>query len=283
LTRSTARLAACWRRWAGALGFALLAGCAGTPPPDWALDAKAAVDAAVRADLQGAARVQTLEFQRARTALARSGRLDLAARAELLRCAARVASLELGPCPAFDALAVDATAGDRAYARYLAGSATADDVALLPAHHRAVATGRGADAAVLEGVEDPLARLVGAAVMLQAARASPDVVALDLPCTAQMPPSFVEYALRDGAAAVVVSACGEGACVFRLGQRWTAARLAGTREPHLRSSVPRDRMATVWADAGDAPKVRAALDALRQRLAGSAASTAASQSLHAHG
>ena len=178
LTRSTALLAACRRRWAGALGFALLASCAGTPPPDWALDAKAAVDAAVRADLQGAARVQTLEFQRARTALARSGRLDLAARAELLRCAARVASLELGPCPAFEALAVDATPGDRAYARYLAGSATADDVALLPAHHRAVATGRGADAAVLEGVEDPLARLVGAAVMLQAARASPDVVAL---------------------------------------------------------------------------------------------------------
>lgn len=168
------------RRWLGALGAVLLAaGCAGTPPPDWTLDAKAAVDAAVRADLQGLSRVPAQEHQRARAALARSGRLDLAARAELLRCAARVASLEVGPCPQFDALASDATAADRAYARYLVGAATADDVALLPAHHRAVAhAGRDADAAVLQGIDDPLARLVGAAVWLQSARAGPDVVAL---------------------------------------------------------------------------------------------------------
>jgi hypothetical protein len=178
LTRGALVLAARWRRGAGALAFALLAGCAGTPLPDWELDAKSAVDAAVRADLQGATRVTSQEFQRARAALARSGRLDLAARAELLRCAARVASLELGACMAFDALAADATAGDRAYARYLVGSATADDIALLPAHHRAAATSRGADAAVLEAMADPLARLVGAAVMLQATRASPDVVGL---------------------------------------------------------------------------------------------------------
>ena len=97
--------------------------------------------------------------------------------------------------------------------------------------------------------------------------AGTDVAAFSLLCTAQLPPSFVEYALRDGAAGVLVSACPEDGCEFRLGQRWTAARLQGEREPHLRAAVPRERLALAWADAGDESAVRAALQALRQRLA----------------
>ncbi len=98
------------------------------------------------------------------------------------------------------------------------------------------------------------------------ALAGPDVLPLDLTCTAQMPPSFIEYALRDGAAGVLVSACLEDGCTYRLGQRWTAQRLQGTREPHLRSSVPGDQLATAWADAGDTDTLRSALDDLRARL-----------------
>ncbi len=71
-----------------------------------------------------------------------------------------------------------------------------------------------------------------------AALAAPDVATFSLMCTGMLPPSFVEYALRDGAAAVLVSGCREGGCEFRLGQRWTAQRLSGAREPHLRTSVP---------------------------------------------
>jgi quinol-cytochrome oxidoreductase complex cytochrome b subunit/coenzyme F420-reducing hydrogenase delta subunit/Fe-S-cluster-containing hydrogenase component 2 len=96
--------------------------------------------------------------------------------------------------------------------------------------------------------------------------AAPDVAAFSLMCTGLLPPSFVEYALRDGAAAVLVAGCREGGCEFRLGQRWTEARLAGTREPHLRASVPHDRWTTAWADAGDEGELRAALDRLRSRL-----------------
>jgi ferredoxin/coenzyme F420-reducing hydrogenase delta subunit len=99
-----------------------------------------------------------------------------------------------------------------------------------------------------------------------AALAAPDVATFSLMCTGMLPPSFVEYALRDGAAAVLVSGCREGGCEFRLGQRWTAARLAGTREPHLRASVPAEQLATVWADAGDDAALRAALGQLRSRL-----------------
>ena len=104
--------------------------------------------------------------------------------------------------------------------------------------------------------------------------AGPDVLALDLVCAAQMPPSFVEYALRDGAAGVVVSGCAEGSCIYRLGQRWTAERLQGTREPHLRASVPREQLALAWADAGDEDSVMRALQVLRQHLTDSLAAPA---------
>jgi len=101
--------------------------------------------------------------------------------------------------------------------------------------------------------------------------AAPDVAPFSLMCTGMLPPSFVEYALRDGASAVLVSGCRENGCEFRLGQRWSAARLAGTREPHLRGSVPRDRWATVWGDSGDESALRQAIDQLRTSVRGSAA------------
>jgi coenzyme F420-reducing hydrogenase delta subunit/ferredoxin len=98
--------------------------------------------------------------------------------------------------------------------------------------------------------------------------AAPDVAAFSLLCTGQLPPSFVEYALRDGAAGVLVSACREGGCEFRLGERWTDERLRGAREPHLRNSVPRERVALTWAGVGDEVALRRALASLRSRLGG---------------
>jgi len=111
--------------------------------------------------------------------------------------------------------------------------------------------------------------------------ASPDVLALDLVCAAQLAPSFVEYALRDGASGVVVSGCSEGGCIYRLGQRWTSERLQGTREPHLRASAAPTQLALAWADAGDEASVRAALQGLRQRLADSL-TTPATPGVQAH-
>jgi ferredoxin len=68
-----------------------------------------------------------------------------------------------------------------------------------------------------------------------------DVAAWSVPCIAQVPPSFVDYALRTGARGVLVARCPEHDCEFREGSRWAAERLAGTREPHLRPSVPQSR------------------------------------------
>jgi coenzyme F420-reducing hydrogenase delta subunit/Pyruvate/2-oxoacid:ferredoxin oxidoreductase delta subunit len=100
-----------------------------------------------------------------------------------------------------------------------------------------------------------------------AALAAADVTSLSLICTGMLPPSFVEYALRGGAAGVLVTGCREGGCEFRLGDRWTRQRLLGEREPHLRASVPRERIEVAWADAGDEAAVAATLDALRRRIA----------------
>ena len=160
---------------AGALS---MAGCAGTPPPDWALDAQASVDAAVQAHLNAQPHIEQQEFERARSALARTGRLDLVARVELKRCAARVASLEFETCAAFDVMRADATAADRAYADYLLGEVTPGNVELLPAHHRAVAKTQGADDTnILTGIDDPLARMVAAGVLMRTGRARPEIVA----------------------------------------------------------------------------------------------------------
>ncbi|HLB14115.1 MAG TPA: hydrogenase iron-sulfur subunit [Burkholderiales bacterium] len=96
-----------------------------------------------------------------------------------------------------------------------------------------------------------------------------DTGAVSLLCTGQLPPSFVEYALRSGADGVLVSGCPGDGCHFRLGDAWTEQRLAGEREPHLRASAPRERVRTVWTAsaarlAHELDEFRAALAALRE-------------------
>ena len=72
-------------------------------------------------------------------------------------------------------------------------------------------------------------------------------VVIELECAAMLPPSFLEYTLRMGALGAVVAGCREADCEFRLGDRWVQERLIGTREPHLRTSVPRERIALCWS------------------------------------
>ena len=101
------------------------------------------------------------------------------------------------------------------------------------------------------------------------ALAGPDSAVLELRCLAMLPPSFIEYALRRGAAGVLLLGCREGECAFRLGMQLAAARLAAEREPHLRPSVPRDRIRTVACAPGEERRAAAALAALRAATADS--------------
>ncbi len=94
-----------------------------------------------------------------------------------------------------------------------------------------------------------------------------DLASFSLICTGMLPPSFVEYALRGGAAGVLVTGCRAGGCAFRLGNRWTEERLAGMREPHLRASPPGKALRIAWADRGEEAELAVVLDDLRQALA----------------
>jgi len=157
---------------------AWLVACSSTPPPpDWEMNAQGALERAQDAYLSGEGRIEETEFARARSEVARTGRADLLARLELVRCATRVASLVFEPCTGFEAWQLDAAPPEQAYARYLQAQATAPDAALLPPQHRPLVAARAAGAQ-LAAVEDPLARLVAAGVLMRGNRADPQTIAL---------------------------------------------------------------------------------------------------------
>ena len=131
----------------------VVAACAGAPtPPDWQLSARGALAQYQRYYLSGETQLAEKEFAGARTEIARTGRLDLLARAELFRCAVRIASLEFDDCAGFEALRADAGAEEIAYAEYLAGRST-----------------RAA-------TEEPLSRLVAAGMRLRSGTVTPQDV-----------------------------------------------------------------------------------------------------------
>ena len=137
-------------RLAPALLCLLAAGCSSGPPlPDWQLNASQALQAFQRDYLAGDSRASEADFARARAEIARTGREDLLARAELVRCAVRVASLEFDDCPGFQALRAGAGPEELAYAAYLAGNGS----------HGAV--------------DDPISRLVAAGVSLRKTSITP--------------------------------------------------------------------------------------------------------------
>jgi len=155
---------------------ALLSGCASTPEaPAWQSSAYGSLQSFSSAYLSGSSRIADIEFARARSELAATGRADLVAQAELIRCAARVASLEFDSCAGFQAIAEDAGPAEHAYAAYIAGRWQGIDAALLPEHHRALLTGAAPSGATsrLAGIDDPLARLVAAGALLQNGQLAP--------------------------------------------------------------------------------------------------------------
>ena len=158
----------------------LLSACASKPvAPDWQTNAFAALKGFSSAYLKGNTRLADFEFARAKSEIASTGRADLMARAELTRCALRVASLELDQCADYQPLALEAGPDEQAYAAFLTGQWRNLDVARLPVAYRALAsltaTQSSADPQVgaLAAIEDPLSRLIAAGALLQSSRLSP--------------------------------------------------------------------------------------------------------------
>ena len=133
-----------------ALGALLIAACASRAPvPEWQGNAADALRAFEQRYLAGDTKGAETEFQIARSELTATGRADLVARAELVRCAARVASLVFEPCSGFEALREGAGPEESAYADYLEGRVQR------------------------QPTSEPLARLVGYGVQLRAGRITP--------------------------------------------------------------------------------------------------------------
>jgi hypothetical protein len=133
---------------------AFLVACGSGPvPPDWESNAYGALNAFQQLYLRGDSRGAEAEFRRARSELAATGNAALVARAELVRCAVRAASLEFDDCPGFEKLRPDAGAEEQAYADFLSGKSEK------------------------KSTEDPVSRLVGLGVQFKAGKATPESIA----------------------------------------------------------------------------------------------------------
>jgi len=72
---------------------------------------------------------------------------------------------------------------------------------------------------------------------------------LRVPCAGWVHPLMVERALRHGAAGVLILTCGPGECLYREGGLWVEQRMAGEREPCLRSEkVAPDKLTMLGLD-----------------------------------
>jgi coenzyme F420-reducing hydrogenase delta subunit/ferredoxin len=90
-----------------------------------------------------------------------------------------------------------------------------------------------------------------------------------LPCVGMLPPSFVDFALsRHLADGVMIAGCAENDCFHRLGNEWTAQRMARVRDPQLRKRVPPERVNLVWVPALSSRRRAATLREFRGRLQG---------------
>ena len=165
--------------WITLLSALLLSACASKPvPPDWQTNAFAALKDFSAAYLKGNTRLADFEFARAKSEIASTGRADLLARAELTRCAVRLASLELDQCAGYQTLAAEASPDEQAYAAFLTGQWRSLDVARLPVPYRAIVLTAAAkqpsdpQPSALAAIEDPLSRLIAAGALLQGNRLS---------------------------------------------------------------------------------------------------------------
>jgi ferredoxin/coenzyme F420-reducing hydrogenase delta subunit len=96
---------------------------------------------------------------------------------------------------------------------------------------------------------------------------SASVAAISMPCTALVPPAFVDYVLRkDLADGVMISGCCEGDCHYRLGNTWMEQRFSAERMPILRQRVPRERVRRRWLGAQGTPQLEREIAAFQREL-----------------
>ncbi|MBF0272514.1 MAG: cytochrome b N-terminal domain-containing protein [Magnetococcales bacterium] len=100
----------------------------------------------------------------------------------------------------------------------------------------------------------------------------PGVAVVSLPCSGMLPPSMLDYVLKNGAEGVLVTGCRDGDCYHRFGNTWTEQRLSGAREPQLLKRVDRTRVVEfrVSDSSGERKALQQRLEAFRRSLSPSA-------------
>ena len=93
-----------------------------------------------------------------------------------------------------------------------------------------------------------------------------DTRGIKLICSGMLPPTLVEYALKQGADGVLVTGCRQNDCYYRFGNSWTRLRFAGERKPSLRARAERDRIRIHGAAEPDRRAIEADLDDFRKHL-----------------
>lgn len=96
---------------------------------------------------------------------------------------------------------------------------------------------------------------------------SSSVAAISMPCSALVPPAFVDYVLRKNLAdGVMISGCCEGDCFYRLGNDWMDERFSMERMPVLRERVPREQVRLRWLGAQGTSELAGEVTVFQQDL-----------------
>lgn len=155
-------------------------GSGGPPPPDWKSDAADLIERYQKHALLGENVLAERYFEQAVAATGGAGRVAETARLWLVRCATRRAMLVDDACAEYADLARFAPdAADQAYHRFVTLRWEAVDAGLLPSQHRdLVRAPADKRPGVVAGIEDPLARLLDASLLVMRREADADTLAL---------------------------------------------------------------------------------------------------------
>jgi hypothetical protein len=143
-------------------------GFGGPPPPDWKTDAADLIGRYQKHALLGENTLAERYFEQAIAATGGAGRVTETARLWLLHCATRRAMLIDDACTEYRALAgVAPNAADQAYYQFVTLHWDGLDIALLPDQHRNLVRASSAERhEALVRIEDPLARLLDASLLV---------------------------------------------------------------------------------------------------------------------
>ena len=162
--------------------LSLLSACGsgGPPPPDWKTDSADLIARYQKHALLGENTLAERYFRQAVSATGGAGRVAETARLWLVRCATRRAMLIDDHCTEYAGLArLVPNAADQAYFQFVTLRWEELDVSLLPPQHQALLrapTGKRRE--TLGSIDDPLARLLDASLLVMRKEADPATLVL---------------------------------------------------------------------------------------------------------